>query len=185
MFVVHMHWGFLLIRLDSISWSEIHVGSIYCYLSCLNKCRLFDSLTFAEKTLRVCSLYGTSLEISKEKKNFSWSGTVFFNTILKTLDSNLYHRWFDCLHCLFRSHVVSIFSEANTWIKLLMAYLCIDSSKWNFPALFHLILLFAPSPSPHFVRSMVYFSNTLFVHFAQFHHLKNLSLPRVKCARLF
>lgn len=87
------------------------------------------------------SLWHISWNIERGKKNFSWSGSVFFNTILKTLDSNRYHRWFDCLHCLFQSHVVSIFSEANTWIKLLMAYLCIVPSKWNFPALFHLILL--------------------------------------------
>lgn len=181
-----MHWGFLLIRLDSISWTEIHVGSIYCYLSCLNKCRLFDSMTFAKKKLLEFALFMAHLlKYWERKKNFSWSGSVFFNTILKTLDSNRYHRWFDCLHCLFQSHVVSIFSEANTWIKLLIAYLCIVPSKWNFPALFHLILLFVPSPSPHFVRSMVYFSNTLYVHFAQFHHLKNLSLPQVECARLF
>lgn len=183
-----MHCGLLLNRLDSISWSEIHVGSIYCYLSCLNKCRLFDSLKFAKKKLLEHGLFMAHLLKYREReiKNFSWSGSVFFNTILKTLHSNRYHRWFNCLHWLFQSHVVSIFSEANdTWIKLLMAYLCINSSKWNFPALSHLILLFVPSSSPHFVRSMVYFSNTLYVHFAQFHHLKNLSSPRVKCARLF
>lgn len=106
------------------------------YMSLNSKYRL-NSIRYTQgkQTFSMCSFFRAPLEISKCSCRFQVLWYFFLFWYIHTSDSReapwiwYQNDRFVCLHCLFRSHVVSIilfffFVEANTWIKLLMVYLC-------------------------------------------------------------